>query len=450
MVFKMALQDKELLKQSWAVSWPMSLIMFFIFLIGIADVYVAGLFGKEIQAAYGLASQIYFIFSIMVFGLTVGTVSVVSRLFTSDNKEEFNRAVDSSFLIAVVLGILFSLLGIGFSKGIIYSMPVPEVLKERAVSFMRVYSFALLFSYLLINTNGILRACKMVKKSLITMAVVCVLNICLNFILAFKTPLGFTGIAVSTLVSMSVGALLNFIFVRRLMGDVFSFSFSISKRLFAVGWPAAALQVVWQIASVVLYFILSALPQNRVEVLAAFTNGLKVESAIFLPAFAFNMASAVVVGNLLGARKRHDAFHAGILTALLGVIVVTVMTLVVITNARRISSFLSQNVLVVAESTRYIIISLLFEPVMAWGVILGGALNGAGDTRGVTKITALCLWFVRIPLSYLLGIHFRLGVAAIWWSMNVSILCQSIFISRRYFSRRWIDHEVAENYVDKP
>ena len=56
---------KTIVQESWSVSWAMSLIMFFIFLIGLADVYIAGRFGKEVQAAYGLSFQIYFIFLII-------------------------------------------------------------------------------------------------------------------------------------------------------------------------------------------------------------------------------------------------------------------------------------------------------------------------------------------------------------------------------------------------
>ena len=75
----------------------MALIMFFEFLIGLTDIYIAGRFGKEVQAAYGFAVQLYFIFIILANALTVGTVSVVSRLFTSENREELTRAVFSSY-----------------------------------------------------------------------------------------------------------------------------------------------------------------------------------------------------------------------------------------------------------------------------------------------------------------------------------------------------------------
>ena len=103
--------------------------MFFVFLIGISDVYVAGRISKEVQAAYGLASQLYFIFSIIAFALTAGTVSVISRLFSFAAKDDFNIAVDSSLISAIAAGILLSLFALAFSGSIINSFNVPRCLK---------------------------------------------------------------------------------------------------------------------------------------------------------------------------------------------------------------------------------------------------------------------------------------------------------------------------------
>ena len=82
----------------------MTLIMLFEFLIGLTDIYIAGRIGKEVQATYGFAVQLYMIFIILANALTVGTVSVVSRLFTSGNKGELNRAIFSSFVVAILGG----------------------------------------------------------------------------------------------------------------------------------------------------------------------------------------------------------------------------------------------------------------------------------------------------------------------------------------------------------
>src|SRR3989338_6329040 len=97
---------KAIVAESWALSWPMTLIMFFEFLIGISDVYIAGKFGKEVQAGYGLAFQLYFIFIIAGMALTVGTASVISRLFTSDKKHDFAAAVNTSVIASVAAGLI--------------------------------------------------------------------------------------------------------------------------------------------------------------------------------------------------------------------------------------------------------------------------------------------------------------------------------------------------------
>jgi hypothetical protein len=69
----------------------MSLIMLFEFLISLTDVYIAGKVGKEIQAACGFVIQLYFIFIVVANALTVGTVSVVSRLFAAGKGSERGR-----------------------------------------------------------------------------------------------------------------------------------------------------------------------------------------------------------------------------------------------------------------------------------------------------------------------------------------------------------------------
>ena len=59
------------ISRSGSVSWPLTLIMFFEFLIGLTDVYIAGKVSKEIQATYGFVIPLYFIFIVIGNALTV-------------------------------------------------------------------------------------------------------------------------------------------------------------------------------------------------------------------------------------------------------------------------------------------------------------------------------------------------------------------------------------------
>jgi len=412
--------------------------MFFEFLMGLTDVYIAGKVSKEIQATYGFVIQLYFIFIVIANAITVGTVSVISRQYTSGDKTELTKNIFSSLIAAAGAGVILAGGGVLLSPQIIHVLTIPPQLKQYSISFTKIYATGLVFHYLLINCNGILRSCNRVKDSLKTQALVCVLNIGLNFFLVFHTPLGFKGIAVATASSVFIGSIVNLWKVRSSMNGVKIFSLDPVRKMIAIGWPIGMLQVLWQLSSMVLFLILSALPEHKVEILAALTTGLRIESVIYLPVFGFNMANAVVVGNLLGEKREEDAFRSGFITSLIGVLIVTIMVITVILNARWITSLLSNNEIVIRESMTYIYVSMISEPFMAWGIILGGGLSGAGDTRSVMMRVALSVWLVRIPLSYIFVVFFGFGPASVWWSMNLSQFLQAFLISKRYFDREWL------------
>ena len=416
----------------------MTLIMLFEFLIGLTDVYVAGRVGKDVQAAYGFVIQLYFMFIVIANALTVGAVSVVSRLYTSKDKDRLSEAIFSSLAATAAAGVLIAFVGIVFAPLLIKLLNIPAQLKPFCIPLVQIYSTGLLFDYLLTNCNGVLRSCDRIKVSLGIMAVVCFINIGLNIFFVFFTPLNFRGIALATASAAFIGSVASLSQVRGLMTGIRAFSKTATRQIINIGWPMAALQVLWQLGSIALFLIISELPEHKVEILAALTAGLRIESAIYLPAFAFNMANAVIVGNLLGEEKREEAYRSGLVTALIGVILVTLLVAVVILNAPWIASALSSNPVVARESVRYLYIAMISEPFMAWGAILGGGLSGAGDTRNVLIRVALSIWVVRIPLAYLFVVILGLSAASVWWSMNISQFVQACLLYGWYAKRKWL------------
>ena len=427
-----------LFRRSWSAIWPLTLIMFFEFLISLTDVYIAGRVGKEVQASYGIVIQIYFVFTVLANAVTVGTVSVVSRLCKQKDSREYGQTVFSIISITVLIGVGLGALGIIFAPKIVALLNIPKTLKPFGRPLVTIYAMGLIFHYVLVNSNGILRACRGIKLSLLTMSVVCLLNVGLNFLLTFRTPLGFRGIAVSTAVSVAVGSLLNLWHLRRVLFLFRQFSVRIVRRVLSIGWPSGLQAILWHLGATTVFVMLGALPKDSVEILAAFTNGYRIEAVIYLPAYACNLANAVIVGNLLGENKCHEAFRSGLLTAAIGVGIVTIMTVLVLLNAKFVTGLLSENARVLFYSRKYLFICLAFEPVMAWGVILMGGLNGAGDTRSMARIIMLSVWLVRIPLAYLAGVYFEWGAPGVWWAMNASLISQTFFITKRYLNRRWL------------
>jgi len=270
------------------------------------------------------------------------------------------------------------------------------------------------------------------------MTVVFILNIVLIFFVVFHTGLGYIGIAFATAISVCIGSILNMRYIARLITGSKKFSMNVVKKVVGISWPSGLLQSLWQFNAMAIFLILSTLRENSVEVLAALSAGVRIESAIFLPAMAFNMANAVVVGNLLGEGRKDDAFRGGLITTLIGVLVVSFITVIVLVNAKHIAPFLSNNSLVIKECITYIYISMVSEPFMAIWVVIGGALNGAGDTKGLMVVVGLVVWVVRVPLTYIFVILIGYGPESVWWTMNFSQFLMALFIMRRYWQKKWL------------
>ncbi|MGB4222993.1 MAG: MATE family efflux transporter, partial [Syntrophorhabdus sp.] len=131
---------KIFLRDSWSISWPMILIMFFEFLTGLVDIYIAGQIGKEIQAAYGFIIQLYFVFIIVGNALTVGAVSIISRLFTAGNKDEITEAIYSTLSITIIAGVFLGIGGFFLTGNIIVLLNIPQEVKPLAMPLGVIYS----------------------------------------------------------------------------------------------------------------------------------------------------------------------------------------------------------------------------------------------------------------------------------------------------------------------
>jgi putative MATE family efflux protein len=334
-----------------------------------------------------------------------------------------------------------------FYRSIISVAGFPQEIKDIAENFLKIFAFALGPNYLLIISNTIFRAGAEVKKPLVTMFVISVTNIALDFLLVFGIPpfpkLGYAGIAFSTAISTLLGTVLNLIFLgfserwRPVYSDFGAVSFETIKTIFNIGWPAAFLQVAWNMASILLYNILGRLKEASITALASIANGLRIEAIIFLPAFALNMAASVIVGQNLGAGDPERAEKTGWKLAGLGIAVTSIMAIVIFIWAESFASTLTSEPAVLAETARYLRFNMVSEPFLALSTVMGGGLQGAGDTRGTMWVIIISMWFIRLPLAAFLALYMGLGAPGVWSAMVISMACQGLMMAWWFYQGRW-------------
>ena len=430
-----------LIKSSWKMSWPMMVMMVFEFLISMTDIYIAGLYGKEVKAATGLASQVYALFIMTGHALTIGAVSILSRLYTSEDKKLFKSAVFTSVTSAFSFGVIICIIGFLFSKQIVTLLNAENQVKDYASTLIKIYFLGIIFHMTLINMNGVLRSCKRVIITMGVMIFAALLNIILLLYFYNFTDIGYSAIAISTAISITSASIINIVIMYKIIDKVYIFSSSILKQILSIGWPGGIVSLSWQFGGTALYAILGMLTYST-EIMAAYATGLRIESAIFMPAFAFNMANAVIVGNLMGEKKFDEAYKNGFVTAFISMAIVTVMMAVIIIFARPIAEILEPNEAVVPEIIKYLYICMIAEPFIALNLAMGGALNGAGDTKATMRYAILNVWVLRLPLAYILGIFLGFGATGIWWALNMGFFMQVILSTRRFMSKKWQKIEI--------
>jgi putative MATE family efflux protein len=272
------------------------------------------------------------------------------------------------------------------------------------------------------------------------------LNVIGDFVLVFGLfslpEMGYAGIAVATAISVSSGMFINLLFFskqrwKKIYTSPWALLPPVIRRIIQLGWPAALLQIGWNAGSIVLYNILSRLGEKSITALAAITNGLRIEAIIFLPAFALNMAASVLVGQNLGAANPDRASQAGWRIALIGATLITLLASVIFIWAEECAALLSSDPAVMKETTLYLRINMFSEPFMAFSLILGGGLQGAGDTRGSMAVIITAMWAVRLPLAVVLAFFFNLGSVGVWSAMVISMIVQGILMSVRFYRGAW-------------
>ncbi len=430
----------------WRISWPMFLTMVFSFFVGFTDVFVAGFIGPEVQAAVGFVSQFYFLITIVANAISIGTLALVSRSVGSGDQKRALEIARQSLLFSVAVAFGVTCGCFIFYREIIAFAGFPAGTREMAERFLRIFALSLGPNYILIISNAVFRASGEVKKPLLTMFIVSLINVVGDFALVFGLfpfpAMGYVGIAVSTAASITVGMAINLgLFTvgwwRSLYARPWTLSADTVLKIIRLGWPAAMLQIAWNAGTIVLYNILGRLGPASIPALASITNGLRIEAVIYLPAFALNMAAAVLVGQNLGAGRPDRAAQAGWRIAKFGMLFISLMAVPIFILAEQFASMLTKDHVVLAETARYLRFNMLSEPFMALSAILGGGLQGAGDTRGTMWVIIAAMWFIRLPLAYYLALAAGYGATGVWIAMITSMAFQGILMTLRFQRGRW-------------
>ncbi len=298
------------------VIWKQLLIFFFPILIGTffqqlyntVDTVIVGQFaGKEaLSSVGGSSAQIINMVVGFFTGLTAGGTVLISQAYGAFHRQRLEDALHTSYAFGILGGIGLGILGVAAAPLILRLMNTPEELMEMSILYIRIYFSGLVFVFIYNMGAAILRAIGDSRRPLYYLVVCCIVNIVLDLLLVLYFGLGVLGVAVATLLSQAISAVLV---TWALMYKVDCMKLSlrgirirpeILKNMLQIGFPSGLQSSMYSISNMIVQAALNLL---GVDTMAAWTAYGKIDSVFWMINSSFGIALTTFVGQNFGAGK---------------------------------------------------------------------------------------------------------------------------------------------------
>jgi Na+-driven multidrug efflux pump len=111
--------------------------------------------------------------------------------------------------------------------------------------------------------------------------------------------------------------------------------------------------------------------------------------------------------------------------------------LLIMALAPQIISIFNRDQMVVDIGSHYLRVVSPFYVFAALGIVLGRALNGAGDSMGPMIITVATLWGLQVPLAIYLSNVWQPATQGVWWAMSIAMMVQGLLVMAWFETGRW-------------
>jgi putative MATE family efflux protein len=390
---------------------PMVIEMFMESLFALVDVFFVSRIGVDAVTTVGLTEAVLTLIYSVAIGCSSGATALVARRVGEKDPEAASHTAFQALMVGVTLGAVIGIFGFIFAADILRLMGASASVLQTGTNFVRIMLGGNVVIMLLFLLNGVFRGAGDPTIAMRTLLIANGLNIILDPIFIFGLgpipAMGVTGAAIATLTGRSIGVLYQLYNLFWGKGAI-----QIKPKMMFIDWPiirrllevsvSGAIQFI--IASASWIFLMRIISRFGSESVAGYTIAIRVIIFALLPSWGLANAAATLVGQNLGAqepeRAEQSAWRAGYFNTLflLGV------SAICIAFAPMIMDFFTDLPQVKKIGVLTLRVLSIGNVMYAYGMVIGQAFNGAGDTRTPMIVNFICFWLIEIPLGYFLAV----------------------------------------------
>ncbi len=277
-------------------------------LYNMADVVVVGQFeDHNAVAAVGATSSLITLMVNLFIGLSVGTSVLVAQYIGAGKYREVQDTVHTSVTLSLVLGVVVGVFGLFMSRTFLEMMDTPAgAVLDGASLYMRIYFLGLPGNMLYNFGAAVMRAVGDTKRPLYYLSLAGVINIVFNIITVAFFGMGVAGVAIATIISQYISAILVTLNLMRSQGSVHLDlkRLRIRKQMLGgilrVGLPAGLSSALFSISNVLIQSSINSFGANAI---AGSTGASQLESFVYVSMNSISQAALSFTGQNIGAQK---------------------------------------------------------------------------------------------------------------------------------------------------
>ncbi len=435
--------DGNIQKQILVFAIPLILGNLLQQLYNTADSIIVGNFvGSNALAAVGSSTSLICMLIAFGQGAAVGAGVIVSQYLGARQKNQVQDAVHTAMAMAVLLGVVLSVVGALLSRPLLLWMQTPEEVLGDSTTYLRIYFAGTLFNIMYNMASGILNAAGDSKRSLIYLACASVTNIGLDLLLVGALNMGVAGAAIATDASQLVSSVLAVWHLVRVRTDYqvtlrkIRIHKKMAVRIIQVGLPTAIQNMVISFSNVL---VQSSVNLYGADAMAGFGAYMKIDGFNILPVLSISMSATTFVGQNYGA-GRLDRVKKGMwVTIIMGVIYTVVVGGLLLLRANPLMRMFTSN----AEAIVYGKLAMRYF--CPFYFLLSIMYGFAGTVRGVGKsvppmvilLFAMCLFriaWIQFILPHFATINGIFLLYPVSWTIGMSLMALYTW------KGKWLNH----------
>lgn len=404
--FEMDMTSGSVLKKMLTFTMPLMFSSILQLLFNAADIVVVGRFaGDNSLAAVGSNTALINLITNLFMGLSVGTNVVAARFIGAGKNKDVSRVVHTSIMIGLYSGILMTVIGFFGAELFLNLMQTPKEVLSLAKIYLKIYFLGMPAMMIYNFAAAILRAVGDTKRPLFYLLAAGVINVVLNLIFVIVFDMDVAGVAIATVISQCMSAILVF---RCLMKEEGAIKLILKKlaidkkilfKIIQIGLPAGFQGIVFSLSNVVIQASVNSFGNIVVAGNSAAGN---IEGFVWVGMNAFHQSTISFVSQNYGAGK-YERINKIVLT---GLVCVTVVGLVlggaaVIFGRPLLSIYSDSDTVIKAGMVR---LSIICGTYALCGImdVMVGALRGIGSSvlPMIVSVVGVCglrlLWIATI------------------------------------------------------